>query len=112
MTRALHVSSVPAERGFSLQNQIKMALQSHLEEERVTCSCELQAAKRTLDMFGFCKDTLDMLKLTAEDFAAMKKGKSKIYLVAYWLHLMPCRTCDRCYRVEMFCNSLHFSGKF
>ena len=32
----LPVSSMPAERGFTLHNQIKMALKSCLQEERVT----------------------------------------------------------------------------
>ena len=31
----LLMSSMPAERGCSLQNRIKMALQSRLEEERI-----------------------------------------------------------------------------
>ncbi|KAI4800054.1 hypothetical protein KUCAC02_016591, partial [Chaenocephalus aceratus] len=60
----LPVSSVPAERGFSLLNRVKTSLRSCLEEERVTRLMRIASCKDTLDTFHFSS--------AAEDFAAMK----------------------------------------
>ncbi|KAI4827969.1 hypothetical protein KUCAC02_031326, partial [Chaenocephalus aceratus] len=60
----LPVSSVPAERSFSLLNRVKTSLRSRLEEERVTRLMRIASCKDTLDTFHFSP--------AAEDFAAMK----------------------------------------
>ncbi|KAJ4929686.1 hypothetical protein JOQ06_018708 [Pogonophryne albipinna] len=60
----LPVSSVPAERGFSLLNRVKTSLRSRLEEERVMRLMRIASCKDTLDTFHFSS--------AAEDFAAMK----------------------------------------
>uniref|UniRef100_A0A8C4YYV9 HAT C-terminal dimerisation domain-containing protein n=1 Tax=Gadus morhua TaxID=8049 RepID=A0A8C4YYV9_GADMO len=47
------VSSVPAERGFSLQNRIKTAQRSRLGEGRVTRLMRIASSRDTLDTFDF-----------------------------------------------------------
>ena len=47
------VSSVPAERGFSLQNRIKTAQRSRLREGRVTRLMRIASSRDTLDTFDF-----------------------------------------------------------
>uniref|UniRef100_A0A672HAQ6 HAT C-terminal dimerisation domain-containing protein n=1 Tax=Salarias fasciatus TaxID=181472 RepID=A0A672HAQ6_SALFA len=47
------VSSVPAERGFSLQNRIKTAQRSHLGENKVTRLMRISSCGETLHTFSF-----------------------------------------------------------
>ena len=49
------VSSVPAERGFSLQNRIKTAMRSRLQEEKVTRLMRISSCKKDLTTFNFAK---------------------------------------------------------
>ncbi|CAL8397723.1 unnamed protein product [Boreogadus saida] len=47
------VSSVPAERGFSLQNRIKTAQRNRLGEGRVTRLMRIASSRDTLNTFDF-----------------------------------------------------------
>lgn len=64
LTCVIHVSSVPVGRGFSLQNRIKTALRSRLQE-KVNRLMRISSWRKTLDTFDF--------KSAAERFCAMKK---------------------------------------
>ena len=61
------VSSVPAERGFSLQNRIKTAIRSRLLEERVTRLMRISSSKKDVTNFNFAK--------AAEHFRAAKSRR-------------------------------------
>lgn len=58
------VSSVPAERGFSLQNRIKTALRSRLTEDKVTRLMRISSEGKGLKDFNFPR--------AAEHFHSMK----------------------------------------
>ena len=61
------VSSVPAERGFSLQNRIKTAQRSRLGENKVTRLMRIASCGETLGTFDF--------KSAATHFTGLKKHR-------------------------------------
>jgi len=58
------VSSVPAERGFSLQNRLKNKQRSHLSEHKVTRLMRIASCGETLQTFNFLSaaDSFNMAK--------------------------------------------------